>query len=351
MSNSTYQKNIFDSNHRRSTVKRFKTVRILLFASVLCLLADAGAASGQTVSGSQCVRANPTVTIVADSQSVFPGNHLTLKVTVTNNDSAGCPPSMFVTMPTFPEVGFVHKPDCLRSTLSPGESQTRTATIKVPGAACVGPRTLRETTVSESVAGGAGFADVNFKIVPLMPDCGRAAPTVTIEPVSAKPLVLGAPTIETVPGGQVTYKVSVTNNDAPVCGWSEFTVTPNLPPGLIMHTPASFRLSAPPGGTASRPVVVQSAFSVQGSLVFTESAAHSCATCLVGSAPGTFTVAPQRESFAGFCCTGVLSDPRSPSRVTFTGCREIFQSGVCQGFTVLCGGTVGLDPDGNLECN
>src|ERR1044072_4614674 len=175
MSYSTYQKNAFDNNSHRTIMNRvaLKAMRAILLVSVLCLIADAISAFGQTVTDSQCVRANPTVTIGTSNQSVFQGNQLTFTITLTNNDSAGCPPSTFVIMPTFPEDGFTQTPDRIRFTLPPGASKTRTVTIRVPGAACAGPRTFRETAVNESAPGFSSFADAIFNVVPIAPDCGR----------------------------------------------------------------------------------------------------------------------------------------------------------------------------------
>lgn len=305
MSHSTYQKNTFANNNSRSIVNRvaLKAMQVILLASVLCLIVSTTSAFGQTVTGSQCVRANPTLTIGPNNQSVFQGNQLSFTVTITNNDSAGCPPSTFVTMPTFPEAGFVHKPDCIRSTLSPGQSQTRIALIKVSGAACVGPRTFRETAANESVVGFSGFADAALNVVPIAPDCGRAAPTVIIQ----------SPEQGATSGDQLAYQVTVKNNDNIACGGSSFKVFPTLPDKLTTQTPKEFVLFVPPGGSTSRPLIIRSDLFAFGDLEFMETATHECATCLFGSSPATFAIVSSPVP-TYFCCKTV-----SESRATTVG--------------------------------
>jgi Bacterial Ig domain len=234
----------------------------------------------------QCIRANPTVTIQSVSPSVFPGNLLTFTITVTNHDSPACPPSTFNVMLSSLEDGFVHTPTCVRLTLAPGETGSRVVTVRLPGSACAGPRTLREVATNESAPGLSGTADINFTMVPIVPACGRAAPTVTITPT----------TQEAPAGSQLTDHVNVTNNDDPACGGSDFIVTPALPAGLIRHTPSRFVTFIAPGGSASRDITVRSNLLVSSDLVFTETATHTCATSSIPAGLAVVKIHRQRIS-------------------------------------------------------
>ncbi|MFP5264913.1 MAG: hypothetical protein ACLGJB_23735 [Blastocatellia bacterium] len=123
--------------------------------------------------GQACAHANPTVIIAPAVQSGFAGQQLTYGVTVVNNDSAGCGPSTFLVMATFPEAGFVHTPDCFRVTLSPGQSGSRNVVIKSPPNSCGGPKTFREVATNETVAGFSGSADAIFNVTSLGVNCGQ----------------------------------------------------------------------------------------------------------------------------------------------------------------------------------
>jgi hypothetical protein len=305
MSRSTYQKNISNNNGSRSIVKQVtsQAMRLFLSASMLCLIVGATSVFSQTVPGSPCVRANPTVLAGPSFQSTFPGNQLTFMVSVTNNDSPGCSPSTFKVMPTFAEEGFKHTPDCIRFTLGPGESGTRKITITAPAATCIGPKSFRETAINESVPGISAFGEAGFNIVPLAPDCGRAAPTVTIIP----------PNQEAPAGEQLVYRVTVTNNDNPLCGGSDFIASPTLPGGLTSQTPKDFRLFVPAGGSNFRDVILRSDLFASGDLLFKENVTHTCATCLTGNATGIFSIPSVVFSTDGIDLTLVQpTDPNGP---------------------------------------
>lgn len=318
MPNTTYQKNA-----RSNKLNATYLMQLLGSLVILGSCIPAGV-YGQATGILECIRRNPTVIVSPTNQSAFPGNQLIYAVTVTNNDSAACPPSIFNAMATFPETGFSHFPDCVTLTLAPGQSGSRTVIIKVPGKACVGSKSFRETAINESTPGFSGFADTVFDIVPIAPDCGVATPTVSIAPSSQ----------DGIGGDQLVYSVTVKSNDNSRCGWSDFIVTPTLSAGLISHTPKAFSLSMPAGGSAFRSVIVRSDLFAISDLLFTETATHTCATCLKGSATGTFSVVGNVVPIR-YCCSGGSPDGGATAGSGFTGCTVLTgNSGGCSTGTI-----------------
>lgn len=303
MSHLTYQKNIRDNNSGCSIVNStvLKAMRAIFLASVLCLILGATSTFSQTLAGSECVRATPTVIIGPTHQSGFPGNQLAFTITVTNHDRAGCNSSSFLVMPTFPESGFRHTPDCIRFSLSPGESGTRDVIIKSPGAACVGPKTFSEIAINENAPDFSGSAEAVFNVKPIIPDCGRANPTITISPVRRVGLA----------GAILRYIVTVENNDDPACGPSVFnitpgsslfTITPNLSKAALTQLDTTnFNLLVPAGGRAFRVVRVRSDLFASGDLTLMQNAINVNAPCFRGSVGGMFSVTENADTCQDDC--------------------------------------------------
>lgn len=279
---------------------------------VLSVIAFVTLASAALARSQQCVASNPTVIVSPDNQSAFAGNQLSYMVAVTNNDSAACCASSFVLMATFPEDGFKLIPDSPSVVLSPGETQSIPVIIKAPGRACVGPRVFRLTALNKAVPGASAFDDAVFDVISIVPDCGRAAPSVTVSPSMQQALS----------GEQLIFRVSVKNNDNPSCGAHRFIVTPSLPPGLSSQTPARIGLTIAPGESAFRDVIIRSDILSSGDLHFSENATHECASCLSGAGIGTFTATRVFATNVGFCCDGPAeSTPDGGQR--FTDCQLV----------------------------
>lgn len=302
----------------------------------------------------ECIRSKPTVVIDPATQSAFAGRDLTYYVTVTNNDSAECPVSTFTGMADFPEADFQHLPLCFRVTLGPGQSAKRRITIVSPGKSCIGPKRFRETVTNDLIPGLTGSASAVFEVVPIVPNCSRVAPIVTVEAISSNPMIPNRPPNETFLGGQITYKVTVTNNDSSACGWSEFLITPTFPDPLITQTPANLHLWVPPGGGESRPVVIKPSLFTLGRFDFVENANHLYATCLAGSAIGSFRIAPLISGVT-ICC-------QSEQMQSLTGTTQWLNcqagtAGNCTGIELDCtvdpvsgGTTTTIDASGTGGC-
>ena len=256
---------------------RYKAIGVGLLALLLVAFPSLASAFRQ-----QCVHQNPTVTISPSSQSGYAGNQLTYTVTVTNNDSRDCPPSTFLVMPTFPEPGFKHTPDCFRVTLLPGESGSRLVVIRSPGASCVGPKVFRETATNESTPGFSGSAEAVFNLLSFFPNCGRQQPAVMITPGERDP---NSPS-------RINFTVTVKNNDSAGCGGSVFRVDPKLPGPGWFQEPASFELYVPPGGSASRPVTIIAPGGLPDLFTATEVATNTSDSCFSSSEKLTFNVTP-----------------------------------------------------------
>lgn len=280
-----------------STNKRMLFIRSVftLLTAATCLVVGTASALAQSVDPSDCTRANPVVAITPGSQSAFPGNQLKYSITVTSNDSAACKVSSYTIVPTFTESGFRQVPEAVSLVLPPGGKGSRDVIIIAPGQACVGPRTIRETATNDIAPDISGFADLVFDVIPIVPDCGHAAPTVTISPA----------TRAADSGEALVFTVSVKNNDSPACGSaSGFLVTPTLSPGLSAQIPNEFNIVVPVGGTASRNVTIRSDLFGSGNLAFTETARNDDFACVSGSGMGTFTANRTLGAMLGFCCTG-----------------------------------------------
>jgi hypothetical protein len=117
-------------------------------------------------------------------------------------------------------------------------------------------------------------------VISRTPPCGCNAPTVTITP----------PNQEAPAGEQLTYRVIVKNNDNALCGGSEFTVTSTLGVGLTSQTPKDFSLFVPAGGSDFRDVIIRADLFATGNLPFQETATHTSATCVTGTATGIFSI-------------------------------------------------------------
>ncbi|HEX5732779.1 MAG TPA: hypothetical protein VF131_08095 [Blastocatellia bacterium] len=125
-----------------------------------------------TSQAQNCGRANPTVSITPVLRTAATGQQLTYEVTITNNDSVGCPASTFEAMASFADSGFLHIPVCVRITLSPGESGSRRVVIQTPPSACSGPVLIRENVVNLSARQFSGFAETVVQLKSLGPNCG-----------------------------------------------------------------------------------------------------------------------------------------------------------------------------------
>jgi hypothetical protein len=226
-----------------------------------------------------CTRNAPTVSISPSDQRGYGGQHLTYRLTITNNDSPQCSVNSFDVRPTFPASGWGQSPISTTFLVMPGESAWRDVEIWSAPTAPYITHTFRQTATSW--LGPSASGEATYTVYSLMPPdtCGRANPTVTISPADQRGYG----------GQQLTYRVSITNNDSPLCSVRGFDVTPTFPGPGWGQSPASMGFVIASGETAWRDVLVWSspgaAFT---SHTFTETATSGIE--YAGSGQATYTV-------------------------------------------------------------
>jgi hypothetical protein len=124
---------------------------------------------------SPCVTANPTVTASPSVQWGSPGQSLTYGITVRNNNSSSCEPSVFIITPTLP-TGFTQLPDSGSLTIHSGMEETITFSIASPHDAVPGTYVLGQNVVNESDSSNKGSVSLNYNIAVL----DTAAPAIAI---------------------------------------------------------------------------------------------------------------------------------------------------------------------------
>lgn len=169
MPKAIYCRTAYSRNIQKIKAKGKLILQAITILLIVVLIADPCAIFARS---QQCVRANPTVIIQPANQSGFAGQQLTYRVTVINNDSAGCPASSFVVMPSFPEAGFTHVPECIRLTLAPGQSGSRNVIIKSPPKSCSGPKLFQEVATNEWVPGFSGSTSAVYNVSSIGINCG-----------------------------------------------------------------------------------------------------------------------------------------------------------------------------------
>lgn len=112
------------------------------------------------------------------------------------------------------------------------------------------------------------------------PVCTHNNPTITLSPSSQTG----------TPGANLSYTVTVKNNDNSICSSSVFSVTPTLPPDFT-QTPTPLSLTLAPGATGSGTVTVNSPVTAAGGFyTITETAVNTSATSYSGTASATYVV-------------------------------------------------------------
>src|SRR4030095_11982036 len=179
-----------------------------------------------TLGPSACVRRNPSVVISPAQQQGAASVARTYAVSVTNNDT-GCTVSSFaqsVTVPSGWTAAFGS------GSLSIGSGATASTPLSAPAPASVSPGSYaivpRVSNASAPAYVGTGSATYL-----VLSSCQRRNPSVSVSPAMQQ----GAAGVE------VTYGVSVTNNDS-ACGSTSFSQSATVPPGWTA-TPASATLS------------------------------------------------------------------------------------------------------------
>lgn len=161
-----------------------------------------------------------------------------------------------------------------RATTFQGSTQL---TAQIPSTDLTRPFALNITVMNPSPGGGlSNQVSLN---VSTATGCVRHAPTVSMTPADQRGYG----------GQQLTYHVSVTNNDTAQCASTTFDVTPTLPGSGWGQSPASMILTIAPGQSVARDVLIWSAPSAAATAHSIQQTATSSAGHL-GSDQATYTV-------------------------------------------------------------
>jgi hypothetical protein len=167
------------------------------------------------ISGS-CETRPPHLSIQPATQTANGGTTLRFALNMTNADSISCPATAFILIPGIPQ-GWAGDMNPTSLSLAPGESGTATLSITAPFDASNGSYpvgvSLSDPTNPAHLAQAGGSFVVN--------DCSRAPPQLSFAP----------PSQSEMPGGVLTYVLSVTNKDSRSCGASTFELSSSIPTG------------------------------------------------------------------------------------------------------------------------
>ncbi|AKQ69248.1 Flagellar hook-length control protein FliK [Myxococcus hansupus] len=202
--------------------------------STLSVTVDAATSVGLTVSiayrQAACVRAPHEVQVTSLAPTDWPGGRPEFEVLLINRDSPSCAPSTFQLATLLPQ-GWGSDRVPTQRTVAASSSvylglQTYTPYTTVPGTYSVG---LSATRDGHTVQGTAS--------IDILARCVLAPPTVTVSPQS----------VTAAPGTDVTWTVSVTNNDAGGCDWVWYDFYSSLPARWDTDW-SDWGVNLPPGG-------------------------------------------------------------------------------------------------------
>lgn len=249
----------------------------------------------------ECIHAAPTVTVTPAVQSALPGAALTYAVSVKNNDNSVCSAGTFDISAVSPGAGWSVVPSVSTVTVSPQQTQALTVTVTSPVLAAAGTANFSVST-SNVASGSATTAAAYF-----VNNCRRAAPTVTVTPLSSSG---GA-------GSTATFTATVTNNDAPECDPATFTMAGTMPSGWSASFSPATVVLAPGGSTTSSMTVGVAGSAVAGAFSFAATASN------VASGTGTSSAV----AFTVLACT------RAVPTVTLSPATQSGSSGVTRVYT------------------
>ncbi|GEM_PF-2031083 len=122
-------------------------------------------------SNNTCVRANPTVSVVPDSQTGIPGQTIFYEVAVTNNDTLDCGASSFTIAPVLP-LQLTQIPDVFQRTIiNPGITDYSQFSITSATDAVDGSLSFEEVAVNDAIPSytGSGFAQYLVQTIDVTP--------------------------------------------------------------------------------------------------------------------------------------------------------------------------------------
>jgi hypothetical protein len=194
--------------------------------------------------GGSCSPQSPAVAISPASQSGVAGVTLNYTVTVTNRDGSSCGSHTFDLSSTLPTgwTGWLSPPSL---SLASGGSGTAVLSVASSTSAPSGTQQLRVDARDRLDGSHAGSATATYVVESA---CIAAAPSVSISPSRQTGK----------PGSQLSYSVSIRNNDSAACQATTFSLSAQRPSGWAGSiSPGSVTLG--PGGTAAATLTVTSA--------------------------------------------------------------------------------------------
>ena len=284
--NSAGWSNLADTNERRAVI----------------FLSDGG--QQQFTTQTACTRADPSVSLTPSSQTGDPGQQLTYTITVTNNDNSACGASTFNLSNSCPS-GWTCSRSASSLSISPGSQSTAYLYVTSASGVSAGNYTVSATATNSGATSYTGTGNATYAVA--IP-CTRADPSVSLTPSSQTG----------DPGQQLTYTITVTNNDNSACGASTFNLSNSCPSGWTCSRSAS-SLSISPGSQSTAYLYVTSASGVSaGNYTVSATATNSGATSYTGTGNATYAVAINNPP----TCSSIGANPVSgnvPLNVIFTG--------------------------------
>ncbi|MBN8468603.1 hypothetical protein JYJ95_18995 [Corallococcus exiguus] len=202
--------------------------------SDLSVTVDAATAAGLTVRiqyrTTSCVQAVPEVRVTPLEPTFWPGARPEFALELINRDSAACGPSTFQLSAIVPP-GWGSDPLPAQRTVAASSTDTLGLQTYVPYSTPPGLYTAGVTVTrgSQSVQGTA--------TVEVVERCIATPPTLSLSPA----------TVTAAPGSDVTWTVSVTNNDSASCNWVWYDFWTTLPDGWDTSL-SDWGVNLPPGG-------------------------------------------------------------------------------------------------------
>jgi uncharacterized membrane protein len=215
-----------------------------------------------------CVRANPTLTINPNTTTwVTPGGSATYVITLKNNDSAACANSTFnLSVP--PVANVTSSLNSSSLPVAPGVSATVNLTL---AAGTSTPSGVYVSTVNAiNSVSSSNQASITASLG-VQRTCVHINPTVKLSPATQTGTA----------GGNVSYNMTVINNDTAECTASNFNFTTTTPSGLTAALSQS-TASINPGVTASLTLQATSTAS-------TRPATYNLSASAVNATASTFT--------------------------------------------------------------
>jgi hypothetical protein len=240
---------------------------------------DTTAAVNISLPTSACTRAVPTVAVTPATGVVAQAGSVgTFTLSVTNQDSAGCSAATFA-VTAAPPGGWTDSIANPSLTITPGATASTTITVTSPKAAANGSYSLPLTVKNGSDTSKVATATAKYIVGTV---CSHSNPTVTI---SAQSTAVKA-------GTQVSYTVTILNNDSSSCAASTFTMSGTAPGGFQGSiSPGS--LSVAPAAKGTVTVKLASATNAaKGTYSFSITATNSAATTYKGTGTGSYKVGP-----------------------------------------------------------